>query len=88
MYPDGTKGNPCDCGWKNPHSDKDIVIAINALSNNEGYNNFFCYANVQQASFGADSGNLNDGVRTSIPTSSVACDVWDRFDRLFACKGV
>jgi len=44
MYPDGTKGNPCDCGWKNPHSDKDIVIAINALSNNEGYNNFFCYA--------------------------------------------
>ena len=36
MYPDGTKGNPCGCGWKNPHSDKDIVIAINALSNNEG----------------------------------------------------
>lgn len=25
------------------------------------YNNFFCYATVQQASFGADSGNLNDG---------------------------
>jgi hypothetical protein len=62
MYPDGaTAGNPCDCGWKNPRSDTDIVLAINALSVDDGYNNFFCYAGVQQASFGADSGNRNDG---------------------------
>jgi hypothetical protein len=38
---------------KNPHDDKDIAIAINALSNNDGYNSFFCYAGVQQASVGA-----------------------------------
>ena len=61
MYPDGTKGNPCNCGWKNPYDDKDIVIAINALSLNDGFNNFFCYAGVQQASFGVNSANMNDG---------------------------
>ena len=30
MYPDGTQGNPCDCGWRNPYTDRDIVVAINA----------------------------------------------------------
>ena len=61
MYPDGRKGNPCDCGWINPYTDRDIVVAINALSVDDGYNNFFCYAGVQQASFGVDSSNRNDG---------------------------
>ena len=48
MYPNRSSVNPCNCGWKNPHPDRDVVLAINALAANDGFSNFFCYAGVQQ----------------------------------------
>jgi hypothetical protein len=41
MYPDRHGQNPCNCAWQNPYPDRDIAIAINARSIDEGYNNFF-----------------------------------------------
>ena len=61
MYPDRHGKNPCNCAWRNPSSTTDVAVAINALSVDDGYNNFFCYTQVQQASFGVNSNNRNDG---------------------------
>lgn len=54
--------NFCDCTFEHPaNATGDALYFIDAVNVNNGYNNFYCYTEVQVAAYGQNSNNQGEG---------------------------